>query len=56
MTRRILLIEDEPISQDIIASLLVGQGYIVDVATDGFAAIERARTIRYDETVTLRIK
>jgi CheY-like chemotaxis protein len=48
MTRRILLVEDEPLSQDIIISLLRGQGYAVDVATDGFAALDRARTVRYD--------
>lgn len=48
MTRRILLIEDEPLSQDIITSLLRGQGYDVDVATDGFAALDRARAVNYD--------
>lgn len=48
MNRRILLIEDEPISQDIIRSLLVGQGYAVDVVTDGFSALDRAKAVRYD--------
>lgn len=48
MNRRILLIEDEPLSQDIITSLLRGQGYAVDVATDGFAALDRARSVSYD--------
>lgn len=48
MTRRILLIEDEPLSQDIITSLLRGQGYAVDVATDGFAALDRSRSVSYD--------
>ncbi|SFI88093.1 Response regulator receiver domain-containing protein [Bosea sp. OK403] len=48
MTRRILLIEDEPLSQDIITSLLRGQGYAVDVATDGFAALDRVRAVHYD--------
>lgn len=48
MSRRILLIEDDPISQDVIRSLLVGQGHDVDVVADGFSALERARTARYD--------
>jgi CheY-like chemotaxis protein len=48
MTRRILLIEDEQLSQDIITALLRGQGYAVDVAVDGFSALEQARTQRYD--------
>lgn len=48
MTRRILLIEDEPLTQDIICTLLQGQGYVVDVAADGFTALERARSVRYD--------
>lgn len=48
MSHRILLIEDDPISQDIIRSLLAGQGHQVDVAADGFSALERARAIRYD--------
>lgn len=48
MSRRILLIEDDPISQDIIRSLLVGQGHEVDVVTDGFSALDRARRTRYD--------
>lgn len=48
MTRRILLIEDEQLSQDIITSLLRGQGYAVDVAVDGFSALEQARKRRYD--------
>jgi DNA-binding response OmpR family regulator len=48
MSRRILLIEDEPLSQDIITSLLRGQGYEVDVAMDGFAALDRARAVRYE--------
>lgn len=48
MTRRILLIEDEQLTQDIVCALLQGQGYAVDVAADGFAALERARSVRYD--------
>ena len=48
MSRRILLIEDEPLTQDIIRTLLQGQGYLVDVASDGFTALERARLVRYD--------
>ncbi len=48
MTRRILLIEDEQLSQDIITALLRGQGYLVDVVIDGFAALELSRKQRYD--------
>jgi CheY-like chemotaxis protein len=48
MTRRILLIEDDQLSQDIITALLRGKGYAVDVAVDGFAGLEQARKQRYD--------
>jgi len=46
--RRILLIEDDPISQDIIRSLLATTGAIVDVASDGISGLEAARSGQYD--------
>lgn len=46
--RRILLIEDDPISQDIIRSLLATTGASVDVASDGISGLEAARSGQYD--------
>jgi CheY-like chemotaxis protein len=46
--RRILLIEDDPISQDIIRSLLLTTGASVDVASDGISGLEAARSGQYD--------
>ena len=46
--RRILLIEDDPISQDIIRSLLETTGAIVDVASDGISGLEAARSGNHD--------
>ncbi|WP_186343051.1 hybrid sensor histidine kinase/response regulator [Allochromatium palmeri] len=47
--RRLLLVEDEPISQEVTLSLLVeGAGFRVDVADNGHRAFEMARVHRYD--------
>lgn len=48
MVQRILLIENNPTSQDIIASLLANRGYRVDLAQDSFSALELARSAFYD--------
>jgi signal transduction histidine kinase/DNA-binding response OmpR family regulator len=47
--RRLLLVEDEPINQEIALSLLAeGAGLLVDVADNGRRALEMARARRYD--------
>ena len=47
--RRLLLVEDEPINQEIALSLLAeGAGLLVDVADNGRRALEMARERRYD--------
>ena len=45
---RILLAEDEPISQDVARSLLEEAGFNVDLAEDGEAALDLARHGKYD--------
>lgn len=48
MSFRLLLIEDDPISQEVIRSLLAGQGHAVEVASDGFGALEKLGVTRFD--------
>jgi CheY-like chemotaxis protein len=48
MKRRILLIEDDPFSQDLIKSILEHRGHEVDVAAEGFAGLELLRQKNYD--------
>jgi len=45
---RILVVEDEPINREVVASLLVEAGLRVDVAEDGEQALDLARSRRYD--------
>ena len=46
--RRVLVVEDEPINQEITRMLLEGAGLVVDTAENGLKAIERAGRERYD--------
>lgn len=48
MSLRLLLIEDDPISQEVIRSLLVGRGHRVEVAADGFGALEKLASASFD--------
>jgi CheY-like chemotaxis protein len=48
MTARILLIEDDPDSLALLASLLTFKGYAVDTATDGFSGLTSAKENAYD--------
>ncbi len=48
MTARILLVEDDPVSRDLLASLLSSKGYIVDTADDGFSGLRLAQDCAYD--------
>ncbi len=48
MTARILLVEDDPVSRDLLASLLVSKGYEVDTADDGFSGLRLAQDSAYD--------
>ncbi len=45
---RILLVEDDPTSRELIAALLTSRGYEVDAADDGFGALRLAQEFRYD--------
>jgi len=46
--RRVLLVEDEPINQEIARLLLEDVGLVVDVASDGAEAVVAATDGRYD--------
>jgi CheY-like chemotaxis protein len=48
MNARILLIEDDPVSRDLLASLLSFKGYEVDSAADGFNGLRLAQDNVYD--------
>ena len=48
MSARILLVEDDPLSQELLKGVLESQGYCVETAADGFAAVAMLRRQRYD--------
>lgn len=48
MKARILVVEDDPISQEIIKETLETRGYHVDVVADGFSAIRKVKDNLYD--------
>ncbi len=48
MQARILLVEDDPVSRDLLASLIEVRGHVVDTAEDGFGALRMAQEQRYD--------
>ncbi|QZN98522.1 response regulator [Chenggangzhangella methanolivorans] len=41
MSRRILLVEDDGVTVDVVAGLLAAKGFDVDVATDGVSGVEK---------------
>ncbi|MFH1989077.1 MAG: response regulator [Pseudomonadota bacterium] len=45
---RVLVVEDDPINQEVIQELLEYLGLLVELADDGIAALERARNGFYD--------
>jgi two-component system cell cycle response regulator len=49
--RRILVVDDSRASLEHVASLLAGQGYDVETATDGVSALKRLRTETFDLAV-----
>ena len=48
MPARILLVEDDPVSRDVLSALLRARGYEVDEASDGFGALRCAQDNAYD--------
>src|SRR5262245_55451574 len=48
MPPRILIIEDDPISQEIVKGALEARGYAVDAADDGFTAVQLLKRGAYD--------
>jgi CheY-like chemotaxis protein len=48
MASRILVVEDDDVQQFVLKSALEKKGYIVDVATDGLAAVRMLRSGDYD--------
>ena len=48
MTARILLVEDDPVSRDLLAALIAARGHTVETAEDGFSALRMAQEQRYD--------
>ncbi len=52
MTNRILLVDDEETLRFVLRETLIGEGYSVDVANDGFQALERVKLKSYDLLIT----
>src|SRR3954469_15350642 len=48
MSARILLVEDDPVSQDLLRNVLQARGYAVDAAGDGFAGLRLMAQKAYD--------
>ena len=48
MSARILLVEDDPTSRDVLSALLRARGYEVDEAGDGFGALRCVQDTAYD--------
>ncbi len=51
-SRRVLVVDDEPAARTALKGLLEGQGYAVDAASDGAAALERMADVSPDVVVT----
>src|SRR5262249_15749514 len=49
---RVLVVEDDNVARDLLCEILRGEGYEIDAADDGSAAITRARGARYDLVVS----
>ena len=45
---RILVVDDDPLAQDIVASIIQSQGWEADFACDGFAALRMLRETSYE--------
>ncbi len=45
---RLLLVEDDPINQEVATDLLRSRGFAVDVAENGAIALDRAAAVQYD--------
>ena len=50
--KRILIADDEPVMQDLMASALMTFGYKIDTVTNGREAIDRINQISYDLIIT----
>lgn len=48
MTRRILVVEDDQVTQDVVSNVLAAHGYLVDSVGDGHSAVERLCALDYD--------
>ncbi len=52
MTNKILLVDDEETLRFVLRETLISEGYCVDVAKDGFQALERVKLKSYDLLIT----
>jgi CheY-like chemotaxis protein len=48
LNRKVLVVEDEEVTQKVVARMLATLGLIVDIARDGQAALNAAQIDRYD--------
>jgi len=50
--KRVLLVEDSPITQDLEKRIIISMGYDVDTADDGMKALEKLETEQYDVVIS----
>ncbi|MCB0353559.1 MAG: response regulator [Bdellovibrionales bacterium] len=51
-TQKILIVDDDPIIRDLVASVLQAEGYAVETAEDGKQGVERVEQCSTDEKFT----
>src|SRR5438445_10921112 len=49
---KVLVVDDDPLQRQLVATLLAGCGYLVDTAADGREALERVRVGRPEVVLT----
>ena len=55
MSARILLVEDDPVSQDLLRRILQARGHQVDAAIDGFTGLRLLKQQTYDLALVGRL-
>ena len=49
---RILVVDDDPISRDLVTNVLIQAGHVADAAADGLQASELVQQVRFDAIIT----
>ncbi|BCB96695.1 hypothetical protein JZK55_16170 [Dissulfurispira thermophila] len=49
---RVLIVDDEPMTRDLISSILSSKGHVCTTAPDGVEALDKARVEKFDAAIT----